>query len=286
MPRFVIVALTALAILAFAGNSLLTRAALGAGLIGPGPFAAIRLAAGAAVLLPVILPGLLRGDRPQVDVVAVGSLLVYTVAFSFAYRSLGAGAGAMILFAAVQSTIAVVGLVRGVPIGGRALAGICTALAGLAYLVSARGIGAVSLGPALLMVAAGMAWGGYTLAGRRTTDPTRATALNFLLAAPLAVPFVLMGGGVPVERQGVLLAVCAGALTSGIGYGIWYAVAPRLGHATIGAVQLATPVVAALGGALLLGETVTARLSIAAALIFGGIVLTISPNTKRRAPAR
>ena len=261
---------TAGAITAFAGNSLLTRAALGNDLIGPAAFSSIRLAAGAVILLPWFL----RGGPRRVDMRQALALLVYVVAFSFAYRALNAGTGAMILFAAVQATIVSSAWSAGQPLRGIETTGVALAILGMIALFGVPG-GDVPLFPTLTMAGAGCAWGLYTIMGRGTDLPARSTAGNFLIAAVIAAPLPLIEGHTVLTMTGITLAIIAGALTSALGYVIWYAVVPQLRHATIGAAQLATPVIAAIGGALFLGETLTWRLGVAATLILGGIALTL-----------
>ena len=258
------------AITAFAGNSLLTRAALGNHLIAPGAFASIRLAAGAIILLPWFL----RSGPRRIGLRQTLVLLIYVVAFSFAYRVLNAGIGAMILFAAVQATIVLAANNAGDRLGGIELIGMALALLGIIVLFGMPG-GTVPLVAALTMAGAGCAWGFYTIMGRGTDHPARSTAGNFLVAAIIAAPLPLIEGRTAMTMTGILLAIIAGTLTSGLGYVVWYAVVPKLRHATIGAVQLATPVLAAIGGALFLGETLTLRLMLAAGLILGGIALTL-----------
>jgi drug/metabolite transporter (DMT)-like permease len=238
-------AITACAIAAFAGNSLLTRAALGNDLIAPGAFSSIRLTAGALVLLPWFL----RGGPRRVNLRQALALLLYVVAFSFAYRELNAGVGAMILFAAVQAVIIFSAWQSGQHLRGIEMAGLALALLGMIVLLGMPG-GAVSLLPALTMAGAGCAWGLYTIMGRGTEQPARSTAGNFLFAAIFAAPIPLIEGPMAMTMSGLILAIVAGALTSGMGYVIWYTVVPRLRHATIGASQLATPIIAAVGGAL------------------------------------
>lgn len=265
--------ITAGAITAFAGNSLLTRAALGNDLIAPGAFSSIRLASGAILLLPWFL----RGGPRRVDLRQALALLIYVVAFSFAYRALNAGTGAIILFAAVQAVIVLSAWSAGEHLRATEMIGMALALLGMIVLVGMPG-GAVPFVPALTMAGAGCAWGFYTIMGRGTVDAARSTAGNFLVAAIVAAPLPLIEGGIVTTMKGMTLAVVAGALTSGLGYVVWYSVVPKLRHATIGVAQLATPVIAAIGGAWLLGETLTWRLVLAALLILGGIALTIGES--------
>lgn len=260
--------LAALAILAFAGNSLLARAALADGAIEAGAFSVIRLVAGALILLPFLK------TKPRLsDVRGAAALLVYVVGFSFAYLTLSAATGALILFGCVQASVIAIGIAQGSRLNWAGWAGLIIALAGLAWLFLPGTEAAAPL-PAAMMAIAGVAWGVYTIIGRGGRDPARNTAANFLLAAPLALPLILLDDALP-SLWGASLAVIAGALTSGLGYVIWYRVAPRLKLATAATVQLATPVVAALGGAAILSEPLTLDLAIAGGLIIGGIVLTI-----------
>ena len=263
-------ALVALAIVAFAGNSLLTRAALADGQIGPGSFTAIRLGAGAVVLLP----WLLRGQREWPSWRGALALFLYCWAFSFAYVELNAATGAMVLFAAVQLTVLAASFVSGNRLRVIDLAGVLLAMAGVGILLGAR----AAPGPILAMLSmiiAGVAWGLYSVMGRSTADPARRTAGNFLLAALFSAPLPLLDAGRAITASGTTLAVVSGAITSGLGYVIWYKVVPRLPPATVGAAQLATPVVAALTAALLLSEPLMWRLALAALLIIGGIAVTL-----------
>lgn len=270
-------ALTALAMIAFAANSLLNRAALEAG-GGAMAFAALRLASGAVILSLLATwrggAGWLVRMRPG----GVLALSVYMLGFSLAYRGIDAGAGALVLFAGVQITMfggAVTGRERVPP---RRWLGAGLATAGLAWMLL-PGSSAVALVPFLLMSAAALGWGIYSLIGRGATDPLGQTAANFVGAVPVGLAGWLVGPGPGLAGSGIVLAVLSGALTSGLGYALWYAVLPRLG-ATRGALaQLTVPVIALAGGALFLGEAVTPRLLIAAALVVGGVALGM---TERR----
>lgn len=262
--------LLTLAIMAFAGNSLLTRAALADGLIGPGSFTAIRLASGALVLLPWVL----RGVRERPNWRGALALFLYCAAFSFAYVELNAATGAMVLFAAVQVTIVAASFLSGNRLRVIDLGGVLLAMLGVGILLGAR----AAPGPILAMlsmIVAGIAWGLYSIMGRSTADPARQTAGNFLLAALFAAPLPLIDAGHGLTVNGVTLAIVSGAITSGLGYVVWYKVVPRLPPATVGAAQLATPVVAAIAAAGLLSEPLTLRLALASLLIIGGIAATL-----------
>jgi drug/metabolite transporter (DMT)-like permease len=260
--------------IAFAANSVLCRLALHDTAIDPGSFTAIRLLSGAtmlAMLLGVrgVVPGRSGNWR------SAAALFAYAAAFSFAYVTLPAGTGALLLFAAVQMTMILTGFVRGERFTPQQTAGFMLALAGLGYLLL-PGLAAPPLGGALLMLLAGVAWGVYSLRGRNTRDPLAATAGNFLRTAPMAVALALFGfGAVNVDRAGALYAVLSGALASGAGYAVWYAALAGLNATRAATVQLSVPVIAALGGVLFLGEAVTLRLALASAAILGGVALVL-----------
>lgn len=260
--------LTALAILAFAGNSLIARMALANGAIEAGAFSVIRLAAGAAILVPFI-----KARPTMQDARGALPLLIYIAGFSLAYVTLSAATGALILFGCVQASIMTIGVIQGARPRWNGWAGLGIALAGLAWLFL-PGSEAVQPAAGAMMAIAGAAWGVYTIIGRGARDPARDTAVYFLIAAPLSLPLLLLDQSAP-SAWGVGLAIVAGALTSGLGYVIWYRVAPLLKLATSASVQLATPIVAALGGAILLAEPLTADIAIAGGLIIGGILMTI-----------
>lgn len=267
------VVLTVLTLLAFASNSLLCRAALAEGAIDAWSFTGLRLLAGALALAAFLRAP--RGVEQGFSLVGAGTLFVYALAFSLAYVSLDAGVGALLLFAAVQVTMLSVGFVRGERWTAWGWLGFLAAVAG--FLVQVLpGASAPDPGAALLMVAAGVAWGVYSLAGRGVVAPRVATAKNFLLAAPLGLGCLLVPVGQrSLDVEGVVLALVSGALTSGLGYVLWYA-ALRGHRATSAAlVQLAVPVIAAAGGVAFLSEELGGRLLLAGPLTLGGIALAI-----------
>ena len=268
------VLLTTLAMLAFAGNSLLCRIALRDTAIDAASFTSIRLASGALILAAILM---LRGKRPT----AGGSwpmgamLLAYAVCFSFAYRDLTAATGALLLFGAVQLTMMGYGLWTGERIGGLRLVGLLLALGGLVWLLL-PGLAAPPWLEATLMLAAGASWGVYSLLGKGSGDPIAATGGNFLRTLPFAAALALAASTTgTVDRTGAFYAVLSGAVTSGLGYVLWYAALPMLKATTAATVQLCVPAIAALGGAMLLAEPVTARLLVASVAVLGGIALTI-----------
>ncbi len=261
--------------LAFASNSLLCRVALTETSIDAASFTSLRLASGALILLVILR---LRG----VGVTKGGSwpmaamLSAYAVFFSFAYRDLTAATGALLLFGGVQLTMMGYGLWAGERLRGAKLLGVVVAVAGLIGLLL-PGLAAPPPHAALLMLAAGAAWGVYSLLGRGAGDPIAATGGNFLRAVPFAALLALAGDGghESVDRMGVLYAVVSGALTSGLGYVLWYAALPGLRATSAATIQLSVPAIAAIGGAVLLAEPITARLLLASVAILGGIALTI-----------
>lgn len=266
--------LTTLAMLAFAGNSLLCRLALRDTAIDAGSFTAIRLGSGALILAALLLS---RRKRPTAggSWAMAAMLFAYAAFFSFAYRDLTAATGALLLFGAVQLTMTGYGLWTGERIRGARLAGILLALGGLVWLLL-PGLAAPPPLAAALMLAAGAAWGVYSLLGKGAGEPIAATGGNFLRTLPFAAALLLATATTgTVDRTGVLYAVLSGAVTSGLGYVLWYAALPRLRATSAATVQLCVPAIAALGGAVLLAEPVTARLLVASVAVLGGIALTI-----------
>lgn len=269
-----IASLTLLAMTAFAGNSLLCRAALKETAIDPASFTTIRLIAGAIVLMLVVQArgGTRAGSGNWVSACA---LFAYAAGFSFAYVSLPAASGALLLFGAVQATMIGYGICSGERPRGLQAGGILLALGGLVGLLL-PGLSAPPLQGSLLMLAAGTAWGVYSLRGKGAGDATRVTAGNFLRAAPISACLSLvMFNHMSIDMAGILYAVASGALASGIGYAIWYTALPALRAASAASVQLSVPVIAALGGITFLGESITLRLILASTAILGGIALVI-----------
>ena len=275
---------TTLTMLAFAGNSVLNRLALKGAMIDALDFAAIRLAAGAVVL--VVLASVLR-RRLEFGGVArlagAAMLLTYMLGFSLAYLGLDAGMGALILFGGVQVTMFAGALWGGERIPLLRWAGAVLAFGGLVWLLwpaSVPGAGVVAGGlfwPQMSMTVAAVGWGVYSLLGRRGGDALASTAANFALAAPLAVLLAWVvpagGSGVAATLPGVLLALVSGSVTSGLGYALWYGFLPQLGATRAGVAQLTVPVIALLGGMALLGEGPSFRFVGAALLVLGGVAV-------------
>lgn len=277
--------LTLLAMLAFAGNSLLCRVALKSTGIDAASFTSIRIVAGALVLWAIVR---IRDGK----VASAGNwasafwLFAYAAGFSFAYVTLPASTGALLLFGAVQATMIGYGLWRGERLGPAQVAGVLLAFGGLAGLLL-PGLSAPPALGAALMLFAGVAWGVYSLRGRAAGDPTRVTAGNFLRAVPLALLVSLATlSRAAVDPAGIGYAVASGALASGVGYAIWYTALRGLKATVAATVQLSVPVIAALGGVAFLGEMLTARLLASSAAILGGVAMVIAMRGRERsAPA-
>ncbi|MFO6464117.1 DMT family transporter [Jannaschia sp. KMU-145] len=268
--------MTALAVTLLAANSLLTRAGVLDG-TDPVAFAAIRVGAG-AIVLALLAAGRgidLRGRRRWG---AASALVIYLMGFSLAYRSLDAGLGALILFATVQLGLFAAGAARGERAGPVRLSGMAMALGGLVWLLAPGG-GPWAFGDAALMVAAGLAWAAYSVAGKFEPKPLAGTAGNFILAAGAVLLAAPLWWGADVTLLGWITAAASGAIASGLGYALLFRVLPRMGLATAGVAQLSAPVIAMAGGALLLGEWPTGRALAAASLVLAGIALaTIRPR--------
>ena len=263
--------LAALTMVAFASNSILNRAALAGGITEPAAFAAIRMVSGAVILAALVF---LRGGFPRLirpgRWIGASSLLVYMVGFSFAYVALDAGVGALILFGVVQITMFAGGLMRGERPPRARWIGASIALAGLAWLLWPVGAGAPEPLAASLMALAAVAWGIYSLAGKGAGDAIGDTAANFILAAP-ATLIVWIVTADQADARGAVLAIVAGAVTSGMGYALWYTVLPKIDSSVAALTQLTVPVIALALGAILLAEFPDVRLVLTGALVLGGV---------------
>ncbi|MDP1668350.1 DMT family transporter [Phaeovulum sp.] len=271
-------ALTTLTMFAFAANSVLNRLAVGGELIGPLGFAMLRLLAGAAMLGALVgLRHARSGIAPKAPrqiaqtALGAGSLLVYLFGFSLAYGALDAGGGALILFGAVQITMFAGAFMLREPVPWHRWAGSALAFGGLVVLLVPGGGGDPPGLHAAAMALAGIGWGIYSLAGRGTRDALGATAANFIFAVPVGVALALSLGLGAMTAAGAALAALSGALASGAGYALWYALLPRLGAARGAVAQLTVPLIAAAGGAVLIGEPISWRFGVASALVLGGV---------------
>ncbi len=280
MHPFKVAAFTALAMLAFAGNSLLCRQALAHTSIDAATLTTVRLLSGALTLcLLVRLRGSSTSGRGQW--LSGLALFIYAAGFSLAYRTLPAATGALLLFGSVQATIIGVALKRGERLGRWQWFGVLVALAGLAVLLSPDLTTPVSTTGSVAMVGAGIAWGVYTLRGQGAGDPIRVTAGNFLRALPWALLLSLAWWDeAAIHPLGLLYAVASGAIASGLGYALWYTVLPSLRAMRAAHVQLSVPAIAALGGVVWLGEPLTLRMVLACVTILGGMALVIRGRTR------
>lgn len=277
------IVLTTIAMVAFAANSVLARLAFATGGAEPLSYTGIRLASGAIVLL--LLLGLTQRSLPRTlagNWRAAAALFGYALAFSIAYIMLGAGTGALILFASVQVGIFGWAIVRGDRPGALEWLGLAVALGAFAWLVSPGLVAPHPIGTAL-MVAAGFCWAAYTLIGRGSKSPLADTSGNFARTLPLAILLLvasLVSG--PIHPLATAYAVASGALASGVGYAVWYAVLPSLPRTTAAIVQLTVPAIAAIGGIALIGEQLTLRLVVASAGIIGGVAVALIGADRRR----
>ena len=298
-----ILLLTSLAMIAFASNSLLCRGALKQNDIDAASFTFVRIFSGAVALWVLVslqrkerrvkTPGVSNGSyftstpSPQRQLLRTGSwssalaLFVYAAAFSFAYLALSAGTGALLLFGAVQATMIFWGLQKGERLSMIQTVGFIVAVTGLIILVF-PGLSAPPLAGSILMVAGGVAWGIYSLRGQKERNASTATTGNFVRAVPFSIVlFIAFTPWTHIDLAGFAYAVISGAVTSGMGYVIWYKALPGLKAASAATVQLSVPVLAATGGILLLGEPITPRYMLASVAVLGGIALVIATPHSR-----
>jgi drug/metabolite transporter (DMT)-like permease len=275
--------LTLFALFAFASNSVLTRLALGSHRVDAPTFTAVRLAAG-AVVLALLVRGragtwrwaTLRGR----DTKGPLALFAYAAPFSFAYLRIGAAVGALVLFGTVQLSMIAYGLLQGERPTARAWVGLLMAAGGLAALTLPSAHSPDLLGVALMIIA-GMAWAAYTLIGRATSDPLAANARSFLWSTPLALALIAVPHASLASSRGIALAVISGAVTSGLGYAVWYRALPRLSVMVAAVAQLCVPIIAAVAAAALLGEHLSTRLMISGAAVLSGVGLVLSARHRR-----
>ncbi len=283
MSRLRTLLLTTVAMTAFAGNSLLCRAALRDTDIDAATFTSVRLVSGALMLWLLLS---VRGNRAPMKQGSWGSalaLFVYAAAFSYAYGGLSAAMGALLLFGAVQATMISIGIVRGNRPQPRQWAGFVVAFSGLVGLLL-PGLTAPPLFSSLLMISAGIAWGVYSLRAKGAGEPTAVTTGNFIRAVPMALALsLIMMASATVDMAGMGYAIASGAIASGMGYAIWYMALPLLQATSAATVQLSVPVIAAVGGVLLLSEPLTLRLVVAGIAILGGIAIVIRAGQKKTA---
>jgi drug/metabolite transporter (DMT)-like permease len=274
MPRQPVFILTLFAMLAFAGNSLLCRFALKHTVIDAASFTTVRMISGALTLYLIVRmrDGIVTREGSWPSALA---LFAYAAAFSFAYIKLPAAIGALLLFGSVQATMISYGLVKGERMVLRQTLGFIVACCGLVALLL-PGLSAPPLAESALMLTAGIAWGVYSLRGKGSGDATQVTAGNFLRASLFALILsTLMFTQVSLDKAGITYAIASGALTSGVGYALWYTALPHLRATSAATVQLSVPVIAALGGIIFLAEPITPRFFICSIAILGGVALVV-----------
>jgi drug/metabolite transporter (DMT)-like permease len=282
-------AAAAAALLGFAANSLLCRAALGPRTIDAWSFTAVRLVSGAIVLFVLVqATSSARSERSEGNWTSAAALFTYAAAFSLAYLRLSTGVGALVLFASVQLTMIGFGLYRGERPSGGEWTGLAIALSGLAVLTwpgTAASDPPDSIG-LCLMALAGAAWGMYSLRGRGSRAPLLATAANFARCVPMALAGLALAcasnrASTHASGRGVVLAMSSGVLASGLGYSLWYLALPGLSATRAALIQLTVPVLAAFAGVLVLGESIRPRLAIAGAMILGGVAIALRFRRRR-----
>ncbi|SHI64260.1 EamA domain-containing membrane protein RarD [Shimia gijangensis] len=274
-----LVLLTLLAMIAFAANSVLNRMALAPGDMDAVSFGVVRLVSGAVALSALVAyqgRGFTLGGLSRLW--AVVALLAYLFGFSLAYEVLDPGFGALILFGVVQVTMFAGAVLSREQMPLTRWTGAALAMAGLVWLLWPIGEVEPSWTHVASMTLAGLGWGVYSLFGRASGDPLQATAMNFLLAAPMGFVLLLGPQEVSLPTAGVTWAIVSGVLTSGLGYALWYQILPDLGASRAAVAQLSVPVIALAGGMMFLGEELTARFALAAVLVISGVVLSLRPR--------
>lgn len=289
--------LTLCVLIAFAANSVLGRAALKASdtiLIDPATYTTVRIFFGA---LSLVLIQFFRRPKPRAEQITDGprlsskrlaaavALFLYALCFSFAYIRLNAAMGTLILFAGVQFTMLIGASIRGETLRAADVFGSVIAFSGLAWLLSPSIQDAELRLEAVLMLLSGISWGVYSLIGKGSEDPISDTATNFAIATPMAIAFSsLLIRQFQCSLSGFALAAISGAITSGLGYVLWYTVLPRLSGALAAAVQLSVPIIAGIGGVIFAGDRLSGRTVVAAAIILTGIAFTIRWKTGGNSP--
>jgi drug/metabolite transporter (DMT)-like permease len=268
--------LTVLALIAFAGNSVLCRFALADGSMDAASFTTVRLVSGAIALLLILYGANGRRRSPSFGSwMSAAMLFLYAACFSFAYITLDTGVGALILFGLVQLTMVAGALLAGDRPAVTEWTGWLLAVAGFVYLVS-PGLAAPSPIGSLLMAVAGIAWGVYSLRGRHEPHALAGTAYNFVRSVPMVIIVsIVFLEDIHLTSSGVILAALSGAVTSGVGYAVWYTALRSISSMQAAMVQLSVPVLATTGGVLFMAESVSVRLVLSGLLILGGIFLAI-----------
>lgn len=272
---------TLFSLLAFAGNSVLCRVALGEEQIDAAGFTAVRLIS--AALFLYLLFSFKRIEKPLLSYGHWWSslmLFIYAICFSFAYLTLDTGTGALILFGSVQICMLTVSKLTGERFSSLELIGLAMAVIGFIYLVLPT-LSTPSLSGLVLMAMSGIAWGFYTLAGKKSLQPSLDTTMNFMRTIPMAMITLLFIDFSSITNKGLVVAILSGVVTSGIGYIIWYKALPLLSNMQAAVTQLLVPVIAAFGGLVFISEPISMRLVVASILVLGGVLLVVIAKTKK-----
>ena len=277
-------ALILLALIAFASNSLLTRLALGSNRIDAATFTSIRLLSGALMLAVLVRARKANStSSPGASLIGALALFAYAAPFSFAYLRIGAAVGALVLFGVVQLTMIGYGLYRGERLSATAWLGLACAVTGLGVLNAPSASQPDPIGVAQMAVA-GVAWGVYSLAGRTASDPVAANARSFMLSSvPAVVLAVVLRDAAVASNGGIVLATLSGAVTSGLGYAVWYRALPRISVMQAAVAQLSVPIIAALGAAVFLEERLTVRLVVCGIAVLGGVGIVLKARSGKHA---
>jgi drug/metabolite transporter (DMT)-like permease len=268
--------LTGLALIAFAANSVLCRLALGNEAIDASSFTGIRLLSGAIALFIILsIKGSNNGPASKGSWIAGFVLFLYAITFSYAYHSVDTGTGALILFGSVQITMIILSLVSGTRLHSIEWFGVILAFSGFVYLILPN-ITTPSINGFILMTISGISWGIYTLKGRNSNNPLMDTTYNFLRTIPFVAVFAAFTmQNMSYSSEGMVLALLSGAITSGVGYTIWYIALGGLSSTQAAVIQLSVPVIAAIGGVIFISEVITIRLFISAIIVLSGILMVV-----------
>jgi len=268
--------LTVFALIAFAANSVLCRLALGSGTIDAASFTGIRLFSGAIALLIILsIKRSNKGLSSKGSWAASLALFLYAITFSYAYLLVDTGTGALILFGSVQISMIFLSLISGTRLHISEWSGVMVAFCGFVYLI-VPSITTPSINGFVLMTISGISWGVYTLIGRSSKNPLMDTTFNFIRTIPLVVLLaILTMQNSSYSSEGIVLALLSGAITSGLGYTIWYIVLKDLSSTQAAVIQLSVPVIAAIGGVVFVSEVITSRLVISTVIVLGGILMVL-----------
>ena len=271
--------LVLLTMLAFSGNALLTRAALASYNMDPELVLLLRVSAGAITLLLICyLKKYSLKILSNLHLKTAVALSLYLVSFSYAFTGLETGIGVLIQFGVVQLVMFASSFLSDQKVPKNKTIGAIIAFTGLIYLLWPSGDFTINLTSSVLMAIAGMAWGIYSVLGKKAASAIAATTASFLISTPICLIFVLLLPYNPDfswSNTGALLAIASGSVTSGIGYALWYYVLPKIPSTNAAVSQLSVPLIAAAGGMIFMQELITLKFVLSCVLVLGGIALTI-----------